>query len=38
MKKVLLIGGSGALGVYLTEYLLDLGFNVDVVCVDDIIY
>lgn len=35
MKKVLLIGGSGALGVYLAEHLLDLGFGVDIVCLDD---
>jgi len=36
MKKVLLVGGSGALGVYLTEHLLNLGYAVDVVCVDDV--
>ncbi len=32
MKKALLIGGNGAFGVYLTQELLGMGWNVDVVC------
>ena len=35
MKKALLLGGTGALGVYLTEELLKLGYKVDVVSLDD---
>lgn len=33
-KKVLLVGGTGALGVYLTEELLNMGYWVDVVSLD----
>jgi len=29
-KRVLLLGGTGAMGVYLTEELVDLGFSVDI--------
>ena len=34
MKKVLLLGGTGALGIYLTKELLDMGYKVDVVAKD----
>lgn len=37
MKKALLLGGTGALGYYLTPSLLELGFKVDVVSLDDMI-
>lgn len=36
MKKALLLGGTGALGVYLTPELLKLGYKVDVVSLDDV--
>ena len=35
MKKILLLGGTGALGVYLTEELLKMDYAVDVVSKDD---
>lgn len=35
MKKALLLGGTGALGVYLTEELLKMNYKVDVVSLDD---
>ena len=35
MKKILLIGGTGAMGVYLTPELLKKGYKVDVVSLDD---
>lgn len=35
MKKALLLGGTGALGVYLTEELLKMDFKVDVVSLED---
>ncbi len=35
MKKVLLIGGTGAMGVYLTPELLKMGYRVDVVSLDE---
>ena len=35
MKKVLLVGGNGALGVYLTEEALKKGYKVDVLCFED---
>ena len=35
MKKALLLGGTGALGVYLTEELLKMGYKVDVVSLED---
>lgn len=34
MKKALLLGGTGALGVYLTEELLKMNYKVDVVSLD----
>ena len=34
-KKILLIGGNGALGVYLTEEALKVGYRVEVVCLED---
>ena len=36
MKKVLLIGGTGAMGIYLVPELLTRGYAVDVVSLDDI--
>ena len=35
MKKILLIGGTGALGTYLTQELVCMGYNVDVVSMDE---
>ena len=35
MKKALLLGGTGALGVYLTEELLKMDYKVDVVSLED---
>lgn len=35
MKKVLLIGGGGTLGTYTSKELISLGYNVDVICLDD---
>lgn len=35
-KKVLLIGGTGAMGVYVTPRLLEMGYEVDVLSLDDI--
>ncbi len=35
MKKILLIGGTGAMGVYLTPELLKKGYKVDVVSLDE---
>ncbi len=35
MKKILLLGGTGAMGVYLTPELLSMGYKVDVVSLDD---
>ena len=35
MKKALLLGGTGAMGIYLTPYMLDMGYKVDVVSLDD---
>ena len=35
MKKVLLIGGTGALGTYLTQELVKIGYSVDVVSMDE---
>ena len=35
MKKVCLLGGTGALGVYLTKELVKMGYQVDVVSMDD---
>lgn len=34
-KKILLIGGNGALGVYLTEEALKAGYQTDVVCLEN---
>ena len=34
-KRALLLGGTGAMGVYLTEELLARGYHVDVVSLDD---
>ena len=36
MKKVLLLGGTGAMGVYLIPELLNKGYKVDVVSLDDV--
>jgi len=36
-QKVLLMGGSGALGVYLTQELLSKGYAVDVVCLEELV-
>lgn len=36
MKKLLFIGGNGALGVYLTEYALKCGYKVDIVCGEEV--
>ena len=36
MKKILVLGGTGAMGVYLTPELLDMGYAVDVVSLDNI--
>lgn len=35
MKKILLVGGNGALGVYLTEEAVKAGYKVDVLCYED---
>ena len=35
-KRALLLGGTGAMGVYLTEELLARGYHVDVVSLDDV--
>ncbi|MBE6787523.1 MAG: hypothetical protein E7537_04160 [Ruminococcaceae bacterium] len=35
MKKVLLIGGGGTLGTYTARELLELDFNVDIICLED---
>ena len=35
MIKALLLGGTGALGVYLTEDLLKMGYKVDGVSLED---
>ena len=35
MKKILLLGGTGAMGVYLTPELISMGYRVDVVSLDD---
>lgn len=35
MKNILLIGGNGALGVYLVKETLAMGYKVDVVCFED---
>ena len=35
MKKVLLIGGGGTLGVYTAKELIRLGHSVDVICLED---
>lgn len=35
MKKILLIGGTGALGTYLTQELVKMGYGVDVVSMDE---
>ncbi len=35
MKKVLLIGGGGTLGLYTAKELLRLGHSVDVICLED---
>ena len=34
MKKIMLLGGSGALGSYLTPELLNMGYQVHVVSLD----
>ena len=34
MKKILLLGGTGAMGIYLAPELLDMGYAVDVVSLD----
>ena len=36
MKKVLVLGGTGAMGRYLVPELLELGYEVDVVSLDDV--
>ena len=36
MKKVLVMGGTGAMGTYLVPYLADMGHMVDVVSLDDV--
>ena len=35
MKKVLLIGGGGTLGIYTAKELLRLGHSVDIICLED---
>lgn len=35
MKKVLLIGGGGTLGTYTSKELISLGYDVDVICLED---
>ena len=35
-KKILVLGGTGAMGVYLVPELLRMGYRVDVVSLDDI--
>ncbi|MEE0946542.1 MAG: NAD-dependent epimerase/dehydratase family protein [Acutalibacteraceae bacterium] len=35
-KKILVLGGTGAMGVYLVPKLIDMGYNVDVYSLDDI--
>lgn len=37
MKKVLILGGTGVMGAYLVEYLLELGFKVDAVSLDNMV-
>ena len=37
MKKVLLMGGTGAMGVYLAPMLADMGYQVDVLSLDDVV-
>ena len=34
-KKVLVLGGTGAMGVYVVPELLELGYKVDVLSLDD---
>ncbi len=34
MKKILVLGGTGAMGIYLTPQLLEMGYRVDVVALD----
>lgn len=36
MKKILLIGGTGAMGVYLAPLLVDMGYQVDVLSLDEV--
>ena len=36
MKKILVPGGTGAMGVYLVPELLKLGYSVDVLSLDDV--
>lgn len=36
-KKVLVLGGTGAMGRYVVPQLLDMGYKTDVLCLDDII-
>lgn len=36
MKKILVVGGTGAMGVYLVPELIKLGYAVDVVSMDDV--
>ncbi len=35
MKKALILGGTGVMGEYLTRYLYDMGFKLDVFSLDD---
>ena len=37
MKKILLLGGTGAMGTYLAPKLAKTGYNVDVVSLDDVV-
>ena len=37
MKKVLLIGGGGTLGTYTSKELISLGYDVDVICLEDMV-
>ncbi len=37
MKRILVLGGTGAMGTYLVPELLSMGYKVDVVSIDDVI-
>ena len=36
MEKILILGGTGAMGVYTVPYIVEKGYKVDVVSMDDI--